>query len=290
MKRSVMSVALVWATAMVLGCGGGSDNVDAGVTDAPVAGGTMSFAWSITDLDDNPLECADVAAVSVSLQMTRQGSASGVSDPYTCAAGSATSRVLAPGTYDVVIMVASGVGNLTTPIVLEPVEVVIGQNTALDPVVFQVDPVGNFSFKVDTGASAGNCADEASGGGALTALEIRLLDDGDVCIPTTFVIGDGIATPQVNYVSDCQGATTGCVDKDVPFAVIGTPSGPHTVEISGDKNGLDCYSRTSMLTIPGNNLGRMLGNLLLTLAPTAGCDPNAPDAGITPDAGMVDAS
>jgi hypothetical protein len=284
MKRSMMTMALVGATAMVLGCGGGSDNADAGLTDAPVTGGTMSFAWSITDLDDT---CPDVAAVSVSLQMTRQGSASGVSEPYSCAAGAATSRVLAPGIYDVVIMVASGVGGLTEPIVLEPVEVVVGQNTQLDPVVFKVDPVGSFSFKVDTGASAGNCADTASGGGGLTALEIRLLDDGDVCVPTTFVVGD---VNPVTYVSDCQGATTGCVDKDVTFSVIGTASGPHTLEIAGDKDGLECYSRTSMLTIPGNDLGRMLGNLILSLAPVPGCDPNAPDAGVMPDAGTPDAA
>ncbi|HUH03624.1 MAG TPA: hypothetical protein VML75_16625 [Kofleriaceae bacterium] len=281
-----MSVALLGATAMVFGCGGGSDNADAGSTDAPVTRGTMSLSWSITDLDGNPLACADVAALSISLQMTRQGSAAGVVDPYTCAAGAATSRELDPGTYDVVVMAAAQAGNLTTPIVLEPVEVVAGQNTVLDPIVFRIDPVGNFSFRIDTGASAGNCADEAAGGGALTALEIRLLDDGDVCIPTTFVIGD---VNPVTYVSDCQGSTTGCVDKDVDFSVIGTASGPHTLEIIGDKDGLECYSRTSMLAIPGNDLGRMLGNLVLSLAPVPGCDPNAPDAGVVPDAGVPDA-
>lgn len=285
MKRSVLSSVL--AAGMMVGCGDGSGNPDAGAIDAPVTRGTMSLSWSLTDLDDNPLACEDVAALSISLQRTRQGSSTGAVDPFTCAAGSGTSAELDPGTYDVVVMVSALAGTLSEPQVLAPVEVVAGQNATIDPVVFQVDPVGNFSFNVDTGAAGGNCADEGAGGGALTALEIRLLDGEDICIPTTFVVGN--ETPPVTYVSDCQGSTTACVAKDVTFSVVGTTSGAHALEIAGTKNGLDCYSRTTLFTIPGNDLGRMLGNLILTLAPTPSCDPNAPDAGPTIDAGTVDA-
>jgi hypothetical protein len=285
MKRMVMMAAM----AVAPGCGGGSDNPDAGPIDAAVTRGTMSLAWSLTDLDDNPITCEDVGALSISVTVTPPGFG-GVVEPFSCAGGMGTTSDLRATTYNVVVIPSSVLGALSESILIDSVEVVAGQNVDLGTLVFEIDPVGSFNFKVDTGATAGNCDDEGAGGGALTALEFRLVDDQDICVPTTFIIGDTSATPPVTYEADCQGATIGCFEKDVVFSVLDTRSGPHTLEITGTKNGLDCYARSSIISIPGNSLGRMLGNQILSLASTPECDPNAPDAGPMPvDAGSPDA-
>lgn len=282
------STKILLVIALASGCGGGNSTPDAGPADAAVKNGTMSLTWRITDMSDNALTCDDVAAGSVTI--TAQPTAGGfaVSAPFTCSDGTGSAEV-APGTYDVTVRLTSTLGTLASSAVMSGVEVVANQDVALGEQVFAVDPSGNFSFSIDTGASGGNCADAGSGGGALTQLEIRLLDGSGSCVPTTFAIDDGTASPPPDYQSDCAGATIGCFAKDVTFSVAGADSGPHMLDIRGQKAGLDCYSRTADLIIPGAGLTRALGSQMLFLASTPQCDPNAPDAGPTPDAGTADA-
>jgi len=271
------------------GCGGGGGTPDAGTADAAVLNGTMSLTWRITDMGGNALACDDIAAGSVTI--TAQPTAGGfaVSAPFTCSDGSGTASGIAPGTYDVTVRLTSTLGTLATGALMSGVEVVTNQDVALGEQVFAVDPSGNVSFRVDTGATAGNCDDPGAGGGGLTQLEIRLLDGTGTCVPTAFAIDDGTASPPPDYQSDCAGATIGCYDKDVTFSVTGADSGTHMLDIRGQKGGLDCYSRTADLVIPGAGLTRQLGSQMLFLAATPQCDPNAPDAGPTPDAGTADA-
>ncbi len=283
------STKILLVIALATGCGGGGNTPDAGTADAAVKNGTMSLTWRITDMGGNDLTCDDVAAGSVTI--TAQPTAGGfaVSAPFTCGDGSGTATGITPGTYDVTVRLSSTLGTLATSAVMSGVEVVTNQDVALGEQVFAVDPSGNFSFRVDTGATAGNCDTVAAGGGALTQLEIRLLDGTGSCVPTTFAIDDGTASPPPDYQSDCAGATIGCYDKDVTFSVTGAASGAHMLDIRGQKSGLDCYSRTADLIIPGAGLTRQLGSQTLFLASTPQCDPNAPDAGPTPDAGTADA-
>ncbi len=279
------STKILFVIALATGCGGGGGGPDAGTADAAVKNGTMSVTWRITDMSGNDLSCDDVAAGSVTITAAPTAGGFAVSAPFTCSTGSGTAMGVAPGTYDVTVRLSSTLGTLATGALISGVEVVANQDVALDEQVFAVDPTGNVSFRVDTGASAGNCDAPSAGGGGLTQLEIRLLDGTGSCVPTTFALDDGTASPPPDYVSDCAGATIGCFDKDVTFSVTGAASGPHMLDIRGQKSGLDCYSRTADLVIPGAGLTRQLGAQTLFLAATPQCDPNAPDAGPMADAG-----
>jgi hypothetical protein len=70
-------------------------------------------------------------------------------------------------------------------------------------------------------------------------------------------------------------------------------SGPLSLKITGEKAGpIECYSRVSTFDLPGANLVKDLGSLLLSLEFSPECDPNFsfPDGGMPIDAGVADAA
>jgi hypothetical protein len=268
------------AAVMIVGCGGGDGGADAGDIDAPVTRGTIAFAWAIQDTNGDPLACDDIGAGSVSITATPAAGGFGQVDPFSCAAGSGVSQPLEPTTYNVQFRLSGTAGTMDEPAAMTGVEVVANQQVDLGSITFAVDPVGNITFQVDTGASAGNCDPEGSGGGDLSSLIIELRDDEDICIPTTFAVDDPNDANAPDYVSDCSGsATAGCLENDVTLTVADADSGPHSLVIRGFKAGTECYSRTSQFTIPGADLTLDLPTQSLMLMPTLECDPNAADAG-----------
>ncbi|MEZ4404593.1 MAG: hypothetical protein R3B06_31525 [Kofleriaceae bacterium] len=252
---------------LVAGC---SD--DAGLPDArpPIdaaAPGQLALTWSLSH-GGGPQTCASVGASSVSASLLPVGAAFGEVDLWSCAAGSGTTRELAPGPYNLEVSVVGG-GTLAGPIVVENVVVRPGQVTDVAPLTFDVLPAGDLQFRITTPTS-GNCADVAAQGAGITATTLELRDAAGACLPTTFAIAAGATRPAGTYVSDCAGAAYGCIADDQDVRATGVPSGQHTMVMRGDVGALACWNRTAAFETRA-------GGLLTTLNPQAlNLDTNLP--------------
>lgn len=301
-SRTLPALALVSAAALAAtlhGCGDSPDTPDAATIDAAPVRGNFSVAWSITNGGES-LSCADVGAAAVSIRLVRQGAGNGEAESFPCEAGQGVSRALAPGVYDFTIdLRATGSASLIdAPLRVQGFEIVANQDSALPEQVFSVEPVGNFTFTVDAGTTAGNCADDGAGGAGIVGLEFSLKDASGVCVPADFVIAEGSESGGT-YSTDCASAPTPfpCIGADQVVSVSDYRSGVYSLEISGQKAGpVDCFERVSNFTLPGANLLKDLGALLLNLEYSPACDPNFsfPDGGPggidggLPDAGLPD--
>ncbi len=249
--------------ALVAGC---SD--DAGIPDARPATdaavpGQLSLTWAITHLGA-PLTCAQVDAAAVTIQILPVGAAFGVVDSVSCTSGSGMSRPLAPGTYDVRITLDGAAGRLDGPETRLGVVIAPGQTVALAPIGFDVDPHGDLVFRIATPTN-GNCTPAAQGGAGITAMTIAMRDAAGVCVPTTFVIAAGASQPAGTYVSDCAGASHGCIATDQDLRVVGLTSGQHSMVLSGTVAAAPCWSRTTSFRVPGANLVTTLNPQQLNL-------------------------
>lgn len=122
-------------------CGGGEDAPpDANLTpDAHAPRGTMSLSWTITQ-GGVAATCEDVGASQVTIEWVEQGAGAGNADSFNCAAGEAMTIQIAVATYDVDIDLVdlSRQSLLPAKIMQNGVEVTEGNDTALDPVVFEL--------------------------------------------------------------------------------------------------------------------------------------------------------
>ena len=278
----------LWISILTIACGDKDDAADAGPADARPAGGTISLTWAIKNGED-VLSCEDVGAVAVSLIVIPSGGQVGEVDPFTCTAGTATSRGFVPGMYDVEIdLRASGSRSLVdTTLRVEDVEVVLNQNTSLGELVFEVEPSGSLTFQLSAGQTGDNCISVESGGAGMTdGSRFELKDRNGNCVPTTFEVGTGNGASG-SYETDCPSTVTfGCIEKSQVITVDPATSGPYTLEVHGIKpGGLECYHGASQFTIPGNGWEQSIGTVTMALEYSADCDPDyvEPDAG--PDGG-----
>jgi hypothetical protein len=255
--------------------------------------GTLSLQWSITD-GTNTLTCADVGSgVSVRLIATPSAGGSGQIDAFSCDSGMGTSRAIPAGNYNVTVELRVSSGSLASPVNVNGVDVNAGSDTALDPISFSVTPSGNFTFMVGTEASGNNCDSPPTGGG-ISEISIELRDKAGACMAATFDIAAGAGQPAGTYTTTCPAGASfsiasGCgVEKDQLITVTGVSSGAHSMVITANKEGTTCWRRSPQFIVPANNLTEELGTQVLMLDSTPTCDPNAPDAGIMVDAGVVD--
>lgn len=292
LRRSLPVFALTLS--LLHGCGDSPDTFDASVIDAAPNAGTFSLAWSIVD-NGATLPCTDVGAVAVAITLIRQGAAGGEAESFPCTSGQATSRPFAPGVYDFSVDIrASGSRSLIdTPVRITGIEITANADSPLPAQEFAIEAVGSFSFVVDAGAAGGNCAANAADGAGLVGLSFALTDGTGTCVPAAFVIADG-SEAGGTYTSDCTTppAPFPCIGSDQTVTVSDFASGPLSLEIIGQKDGpIDCYGRITNFDLPGANLLKDLGALLLSLEFSPECDPNFtfPDGGII-DAGLPDAA
>jgi len=276
------------ATALPLasGCGDSPDAADAAPTiDAAPESGTFSLTWSIVDKGVE-LPCDGVGADAVSITLVPQGSASGFAEAFPCTSGQGTSRPFAPGVYDMTIDIrASGSRSLLdAPVRVQNVEIVTDTDSPLPAQEFSIAAQGDFHFRVESGATAGNCADVASDGAGIVGFVFALSDSAGACVAADFVIADG-SQAGGTYSSDCTTppAPFACIGSDQEVTVSGVASGDLRLEITGQKAGpIDCFSRVSGFSLAGANLATDLLSLLLTLEYSVECDPNfsPPDGGV----------
>ena len=136
-----MKRILLLALLAVAACGGDDEpSADASTApDANVPRGTMSLSWTITQGGD-AATCADVGATNVVISWIDPDQGAGMNDISNCAAGEFTTIEINPGTYnvdiDLVDVAASSL--LDAPIEQDGVEVQANDDTALDPVTFEL--------------------------------------------------------------------------------------------------------------------------------------------------------
>lgn len=277
-------------------CGDSPDAPDASTIDAQPNDGNFTLAWSILN-EGTTLPCRDVGAVAVALTLISQGSGSGSAESFPCTSGEGMSRAFAPGIYDVTIDIrASGSKSLLdAPVRIQGFEILARETTAMPTQEFEIEPIGDFKFFVDSGASSGNCAATESNGGGLVGLSFELTNGSGACVEADFVIADGSESGGT-YSSNCTtpAAPFACIGSDQEVSVIGARSGALSLSIIGQKAGpVDCYDRISNFDLPGANLLKELGVLLLNLEYSLECDPDfsLPDGGMgVADAGVADAA
>jgi hypothetical protein len=226
----------------VAACGDDSGPPDARGPDAAPAGGTVSLTWTIAD-EGVELGCAQVGVSTVSLQMIPVDQVFGVTDSFTCAAGSGTSRSVPAGVYDIAVTLG---GIDIDALRYNDVTVTAGQDTSLGVAAFEVNAEGGFQFTISAGGQD-PCA-SAGIDSMLIALETF---DGQ-CVPVTFQIAAGAAQPASTYTTDCTTPTPHvCIAQDQQVTVAPTvPTGTYRMSITGIVQGADCWSRTAQFDVP----------------------------------------
>src|SRR5262245_14168919 len=131
----VASLGALIALAIGSGCGGCDDGgfpTDTKVPDATLRG-TVSLAWSLTDLTGRPITCDDVGASFVFVELRSNSILGGAVASFACSNSPSTSSPIEVGTYDVRFELH---GQSLTSVSAPPQSSVVisaGQNTPLAP-------------------------------------------------------------------------------------------------------------------------------------------------------------
>ncbi|MBK7071886.1 MAG: hypothetical protein IPH44_06250 [Myxococcales bacterium] len=240
---------------------------DVGLPDArpaidAAAPGQISLTWTLSHAGA-PQTCASVGATSVSADVVPVGAAFGESTLWSCAGGSGTTGMLAPGRYDLRVSVTGG-GTLDGPEYVRNIEVKPGQLTPAGPVAFDVEPTGTLAFRITT-PTMGNCTDLAQQGAGITATTIELRDSAGACVPTTFAIAAGATQPAGTYASDCAGASYACIAGDQDITATMVAAGQHTMVMTGRIGAAPCWKRTASFAQRAGGLTSTLNPQTLTL-------------------------
>jgi hypothetical protein len=251
------------------GCGDGGFPRDAAKPDAAVMG-TVSLAWSLRDLSDQPVQCDQVGASTVFLQLRNRATLSGVAASLSCKNSPSTSQLLEPGVYDVTFELHGLNMTLATASDQNAVVVDAGRDTLLAPVTFVIDATGGLELALAAPPSPSNCKDTGTGAG-ITGVAIALEHAGGPCATVTFVRSRGAITLG-SYVVNCGSPmVTTCIENDETLTVRSMESGPYTIHIRGKVGAADCWQNDDTLQVPP--LGKMLSQTLnLAYQPDAsGC-------------------
>jgi hypothetical protein len=252
------------------GCGGGGFPTDALDVDAP-ATGTVSLAWSVTDIAGQPIPCDQVGASSVFLQLRDPSKVSGSVESFSCQNSPSTSHPLEPGTYGVTFELHGTALTAVGAPGQSGVVVVPGQDTPLAPITFVVDAKGSLVLALAAPPAASNCKSVGMMGAGITGVSLTLVHTGDGCAPVTFARSRG-ATMLGSYTVNCSSPmVTTCIENDERLTVVGMQSGPYTVHVRGKIGAVDCWINDDAFAVPPQ--GKVL-NQTLNLAyqmGTPGC-------------------
>jgi hypothetical protein len=229
-------------------CHGGGFQPDASV-DAP-APGTITLSWSLTDLNGQPIQCDQVGAQTVALQLKNRDKLSSVAESFACQNSPSTSGPIEPGHYDISFELHGINGTLATAASQSNVTIRPGQDTPLAPVTFMVDARGGLALMLAAPGTTSNCAPKTMGGAGITGVSITLVHTGDGCAPVTFTIARG-ATVLGSYVVNCSAPmVAACIENDETLTVPSMESGPYTIHVVGKNGAIDCWKNDDMLQVP----------------------------------------
>jgi hypothetical protein len=224
------------ALASIVGCG----NCGSGAA----ARGSISLAWSITDLDHQPTSCDRVGASAVRLQLrNRAGDVSVASFP--CASSPGTMQILA-GPYAIAVELRAPDGTtLATGPNETAVTIAAGQVTTLTPIVFAASTKGGLVISIAAPPTTANCKSVALNGAGITGSTITLERGAGGCAPVTFNRSSG-----GSYTVNCSSpAVTSCIETDETLTTNVDP-GPYTIRVRGKLGSLDCWKTDEAVEVP----------------------------------------
>jgi hypothetical protein len=249
------------------GCSSGGFPPDAAGADA-AAMGSVTLAWSLSDLDGQPIQCDQVGANTVALQIRNRSTLTGVAASFSCK-NSPSTQALAAGSYDISFELNGVGGTLATAPGQNTVMVFSGEDTPLTPVTFMVDAKGGVMLKLAVPSPLTSICKGPPMGAGVTGMTITLVHTGGGCAPVTFLRSGGSTT--TSYVVNCSSPMIAtCIEDTETLTVPTMPSGPYTIHIRGKIGAVDCWQNDDALQVPPQ--GKSL-NETLTLAKTgaSGC-------------------
>jgi hypothetical protein len=262
-KRLTLLPALAVLTAGLTGCGGCADGGssisgprDAALPPAPTGHGTVSLAWALSDLGNQPIQCAQVGASTVALMLRAQGQATGDADAFTCSNSPSTSKAILPGTYDVSFELhADGVTLATAPD-QNGVVIIDGNNSPLAPITFHVDARGGLALSLAAPPATTNCKAPSMMGAGINGVTITLMTAAGSCAPVTFVHTRGAMTLPPYTVNCSSPQVAACIESDETLTVPAMTSGPYAIHVRGKIGAIECWKSDESLQIPA--LGMVL--------------------------------
>jgi hypothetical protein len=258
--RVIIRAALGLTGLIVVGCGDdGGFPRDAPAQD-PTARGTVSLAWSLQDLDGQPVPCDQVGASTVSLQLRARGEASGAAESFTCGNSPSTSKPLVPGIYDVSFELHAGSATLAVAPGQNGVVIEDGKTTPLAPIAFVVDAQGGLVLSLAAPPATTNCKSPSMMGAGISGITITLEHAAGGCAPVTFVHTKGAMTLGPYTVSCSSPSVVACIETDETLTVPSLPSGPYTIHIRGKIGAAECWNNDDTLQVPA--LGKPLTQTL----------------------------
>lgn len=234
------------------GCAGGSVSTphDASTLPAPTGHGTVSLAWTLNDLGGQPLQCSQVSASTVALQLRTRGQATGAAESFTCTSSQSISKALDLATYDVSLELRAGSLTLATASDQSGVVVEDAKNTPLMPVTFIVDAQGSLVLSLGAPPTTSNCKAPSMQGAGINGISITLLHAEGGCAPVTFVRTKGQITQQPYTVNCSSPAVVACIESDETLTVPSLPSGPYTIHVIGKIGIAECWTSDATLQVP----------------------------------------
>lgn len=267
----VASIAVAAAAASgCTGCDDGGFPVDAAMPDATLRG-TVSLAWSLTDLNGRPIQCDEVGATFVFLELRSKSTLSGTVASFSCGNSPSMSPPLEVGAYDIRFEL-HGPALTSVPAPMQS-DVVIAANedTRLQPVTFAVDTTGQLVLGVTAPPRATNCGGTSMMGAGITTMTITLVRGDGGCAPVTFVRTRG-STTVGNYTVNCSSPqVSSCIENDETLTVASLPSGPYTIHVRGKIGAADCWANDDTFSVPAQGKARVDTLNLAFKSGTPGC-------------------
>ena len=224
----------------------------------PSPPGSISLAWSITDLAGRPTTCAGVNAQTVALQLRNRANGNTIAAAFPCANSPSTTQLVA-GAYDITIALqaADGTRLATAPDQIG-ITIVSGQVKELQPVTFAASTQSSLVISLATPDTT-NCQPMTLNGAGITGTTITLQRVGDGCEAVTFIRTQG-ATQRGTYTVNCSSpAVATCIEKSETLTT-SLESGAVLIRVRGKIGVVDCWQRDAILEVPppGKPLVHML--------------------------------
>jgi hypothetical protein len=251
-----LALAGVWLVLMGLiafassgGCGNRPD---------PAMPGSISLAWSITDLDSQPTTCVQANAQSVALRLRNRSGGNVVAAAFPCANSPSTAQFVA-GVYDIAIELDAADGTrLATAPDQTGITITSGQVQRLLPATFVASTQSRVVISLATPATT-NCQPVGMNGAGITGTTITLVKVGDGCAAVTFIRSLG-TTQRGTYTVNCSSPSVAtCVENNETLTT-SLAAGAYTIHVRGKIGAVECWQRDDTLEVPppGKSLTRTL--------------------------------
>jgi hypothetical protein len=265
-----LAALLVVSAGGCSGCDDGGFPVDAAIPDATPRG-TVSLAWSLTDLTGRPIQCDEVGATFVFLELRSKSTLSGTVASFSCGNSPSTSPPLEAGSYDIRFEL-HGPALTSVPAPMQSdVVIAANQDTRLQPVTFAIDTSGKLVLGLTAPPRTSNCGGTSMMGAGITTMTITLVRGDGGCAPVTFVRTHGAMTVG-NYTVNCSSPQiSSCIENDETLTVTTMPSGPYTIHVRGKINAADCWVNDDTFSVPAQGKARVDTLNLAFKSGTPGC-------------------